>query len=171
MPALGSSVLLPDAANLQAGFQANIVIAAPGAGNPGVYQTTSLFYEVLQTLLFAFTADATVGTRSIVLTLSDQNGATVYDVQAPTGIGPGGISACTFAVGVSTGSTGGAIVFQTIQIPELALFPGWKLTWQTANTAGPGDPFAANYITTQRFISNATTLVQTSAPLSTPLAM
>lgn len=160
------SVILPSDADVEAVYQQSTLLPNPLAASAVVYTATGTYYESFVSLFFTFTTDATVGNRIATLRIADPNGATVLRIPAPAAQPASQVFSYTFALSVTTLAPGDTST-QTIEVPPIALLPGWTARGTFFGTGGIGDQVSTAFIVTQRYISGFKPEVVTTT--ATPL--
>lgn len=164
-------LVLPPAANIARAFQTTITLPNPAAATDAVYKVTGNFYEVILSVFFVLTTDATVGVRQGALAFADANGRSFSLLAAQTAQTASLVWDYTFGVNVAQSGSAASPV-QTTTMPVFALSPGYSVTLGVLNFAGPADQVSSVALTVQRYPSDAGTEPPPAQPLiPTPIAL
>jgi hypothetical protein len=166
-----TDIILPLGADVPGSFQVDLAQPTPPAATNAVYVITSLFYEVLTTIKYVMTTDATAGNRLAAVSFVDQNGLEIAHVIAAAAQGPNVSATYTFSTSVTSLAPAGT-VSQTVQMPVELLFPLYTVSIGFRTIVGAADTITALSVGTQRYPTGPVSeQTPPSVPLATPLAV
>lgn len=134
------------------GINALIGPQAGAAGGAYAYKCDARFYEFVHSVIFTYTADATVASRVISASFIGPDGETIGVTPAIGTLTAG--QAATIMMSPDNKSTLGAVPgTMAIWLPRFILKPGWQMQI-TATNQGAADQISAVYLNNMQWPSN-----------------
>jgi hypothetical protein len=144
--------IMAGGAGLTRGNARVVKLPLPAAAAPLAYKCSRDYWEVIRSLVFTYTADATVATRVLTGAFMDADGnviATVPLIGSLAAAGVGTVYLDPYATNTFGALPGGL----TMWLPEVVMQPGMSFQ-VTATNAGVADQFSAVMLRVHQYASD-----------------